>query len=401
MACGNNGAAFCTDLASDNGNCGSCLNKCANGTQCSHSTCVCTLTTCGTQCVDIQTDVNHCGGCNTPCPTPAPNETALCTSGQCSQQCVAPFADCDGNPSNGCEANLQSSSTNCAVCGRTCNGGACSSGTCPVTTYATGVQLGGLAVDASFVYWDDVNASGTISEEAIGGGAPQVVSANANALNLAVDTTRIVWMNGTTALDSRLLSGGTIATLTTFTQGTAMFLAGGYVYFSTTDGTVGRVPEDGSSGAVTITTAKLTPLSLAVDATNVYYADTAGYVYVVSETAQGATAALFASAAGARGIALDTTNVYWTTMTGFVVEQPKGTTTSKNIASSQSQPGPVASDGVNVYWANDGDGSIHRVAVNGSSPLTLATTQGVPGTILVDATNVYWAAPSIVASTAK
>jgi hypothetical protein len=272
---------------------------------------------------------------------------------------------------------------------------------CTPTTYALGTQLGGIAVDTSFVYWDDLNASGTISKEAIGGGSPQVVYANAGALQIAVDTTRIVWMSGTTALDSRLLSGGTVATLTTFTQGTATFLAGGYVYFSTTDGTVGRVPEDGSSGAVTITLAEFVPLSLAVDATNVYYADTAGNVFLVAETAQGATASLFASAVSAQAIALDAANVYWTTTSGFVVEQPKGSMTSKTIASGQAQPGPIASDGVNVYWANDGDGSIHRVTVNGSGSLTLATTQGVPGTIAVDATNVYWAAPTIVASTPK
>ena len=44
--------------------------------------------------------------------------------------CTAPTADCDANPSNGCEVNLSNDPSNCGQCGYTCVGGACQSSAC-------------------------------------------------------------------------------------------------------------------------------------------------------------------------------------------------------------------------------------------------------------------------------
>jgi hypothetical protein len=41
--------------------------------------------------------------------------------GRCQLRCAPGFADCDGNPSNGCEANL-SSNEHCGFCGNNCTG---------------------------------------------------------------------------------------------------------------------------------------------------------------------------------------------------------------------------------------------------------------------------------------
>jgi len=43
----------------------------------------------------------HCGSCQA-CPS-APNADATCVSGSCGLACKAPYKDCDGNRSNGCE----------------------------------------------------------------------------------------------------------------------------------------------------------------------------------------------------------------------------------------------------------------------------------------------------------
>jgi hypothetical protein len=57
------------------------------------------------QCHDLASDVEHCGLCSTACKAPA-NADAACVGGQCSMgACDASFADCDGDPSNGCEQN--------------------------------------------------------------------------------------------------------------------------------------------------------------------------------------------------------------------------------------------------------------------------------------------------------
>jgi hypothetical protein len=68
---------------------------------------------------DFQTDPNNCGGCGEICVLP--NATPVCNSGQCAiESCDSGYADCDGNPENGCETQL-GTLDNCASCGDACN----------------------------------------------------------------------------------------------------------------------------------------------------------------------------------------------------------------------------------------------------------------------------------------
>ncbi len=83
----------------------------------------------------VLTDADNCGGCGVPC-TGLPNAQANCTNGNCVLgACNAGFANCDGNPQNGCEANLSRDPMNCGGCGKVCpmnlpfcNNGACANG---------------------------------------------------------------------------------------------------------------------------------------------------------------------------------------------------------------------------------------------------------------------------------
>ena len=71
---------------------------------------------------------SHCGSCGNQCGAPA-NASAVCNGGSCSFVCNSGFADCDGQSSNGCEANLSTSSQHCGSCNspcpQTCSGGTC------------------------------------------------------------------------------------------------------------------------------------------------------------------------------------------------------------------------------------------------------------------------------------
>jgi hypothetical protein len=53
------------------------------------------------------------------CP-PAPNAMGQCMAGQCTVSCFMPFANCNVNPVDGCEVNVQNDPANCGGCGIAC-----------------------------------------------------------------------------------------------------------------------------------------------------------------------------------------------------------------------------------------------------------------------------------------
>jgi hypothetical protein len=87
---------------------------CAAGSICAAGTCVpgcnpqhdCQLgdTCCGTQCFDVQTATTNCGACGNACAGGA-NADAVCSGGQCGIVCKGAYADCNGDPADGCEHN--------------------------------------------------------------------------------------------------------------------------------------------------------------------------------------------------------------------------------------------------------------------------------------------------------
>lgn len=74
---------------------------------------------CGALC-RANTSTFGCGTSCTPCPVPA-NATATCdaSTGACGMECLPDRADCDGDPSTGCEVSTLSL-TDCGGCGRRC-----------------------------------------------------------------------------------------------------------------------------------------------------------------------------------------------------------------------------------------------------------------------------------------
>lgn len=85
--------------------------------------------------VDFETDPNHCGGCEQTCPYVA-GSLASCVAAECVYECLADSADCNGDPSDGCEATLVDDPLNCGACDRVCpaslprSAGACEAGEC-------------------------------------------------------------------------------------------------------------------------------------------------------------------------------------------------------------------------------------------------------------------------------
>ncbi|WP_437725484.1 hypothetical protein [Sorangium sp. So ce861] len=69
--------------------------------------------------VNLRGDVDNCGDCGQKCALP--RATAECQGGACKvKECEAPYADCDGDPENGCEVNTSIDSSHCGACDELC-----------------------------------------------------------------------------------------------------------------------------------------------------------------------------------------------------------------------------------------------------------------------------------------
>jgi Lectin C-type domain/Domain of unknown function (DUF2341) len=85
----------------------------------------------------------HCGACNTPCDFPG-SATDSCATGTCvAGACEGGYADCDGDPTDGCED--LSGNQNCGGCGQKCNAAlmnvesaSCASGVCDIAVCDSG-----------------------------------------------------------------------------------------------------------------------------------------------------------------------------------------------------------------------------------------------------------------------
>jgi len=139
----------CRDTQNDPDNCGGCDLACStdHGTRnCTSGSCQ--MTSCSTGYQDcsesenvsrngcethVAEDVSNCGQCGKVCPNDWANSSPTCAAGNCGHACTSPWDNCDGLAYNGCETNLDTSSTNCGTCGKTCASTVCQNRTCLTT----------------------------------------------------------------------------------------------------------------------------------------------------------------------------------------------------------------------------------------------------------------------------
>ncbi|AKV01107.1 Tryptophan synthase alpha chain [Labilithrix luteola] len=128
-------------------NCGRCGNKCTGAEECVDEGAgyECAVpceragkARCGNTCVDLLNDRDNCGTCGLGCRPPGFddatfNEISSCKKGLCVYECEPGFGDCNGDPSDGCETNVNKNPLNCGSCGNSCNvtaGQPCIEGKC-------------------------------------------------------------------------------------------------------------------------------------------------------------------------------------------------------------------------------------------------------------------------------
>ena len=110
---------------------------------------------------DLTNSASHCGACNNRCAPLGDASVGACSLGRCATACPAGRGDCDGNLANGCETDLNSSASHCGACGNACGAGtSCGAGACAVMIRGLGGSTG-FGPDANCLHpTDDGSYSG-------------------------------------------------------------------------------------------------------------------------------------------------------------------------------------------------------------------------------------------------
>ena len=133
----------CFDLSTDPRHCGGCTKTAEADPADPNSLGVCNAGSaqvgcksgfdarCGSplRCTNTQTDRNNCGACGVVCSNA--NGTTACVAGKCTPTCDSGHSDCNGNPNDGCEADVSSNAT----CGSG-PGGTCAKCVAPISCVA-------------------------------------------------------------------------------------------------------------------------------------------------------------------------------------------------------------------------------------------------------------------------
>ncbi len=297
------------------------------------------------------------------------------------------------------------------------------SGTGTIVALASGLMNpGGLAVDASFVYWSEAQDGATattgktwISKVSKTGGAVIPLSTRLNQNNyvntwsLAIDASYAYWTESNQdemALQCVSINGGSYTTLVSqypkclAADATSLYFSD--IGTAMTYGGVIRKVGKGGGAAVTIATNQGEPNHIAVSGSTVcWISDWDGTLNKTGTNGGGVT--LVAQASSEAVLVMDTSSIYYSyrppgATSGSVMRVSVNGGTPLALTSS-ANPVALAVDATHVYWT-DSDGKISRVPKGGGTVTSISVTSS-PMSIALDAGNVYWLDNSSLKKIAK
>jgi len=410
---GSSGAAG----TSGSGGTGGTPGDCTTSQQCpSGQVCI------GNQCVP-DNDAGDAGdaGCTTSQQCP-PGQ--VCIGNQCvvdndagdAPACATGWEDCDANPSNGCETNLQTDSSNCSSCGNACPGGEeCSAGVCGAPAVCgfgaacTGCEPvassqnrpHGIAADASHVYW--ATEEGSVWRVAKSGGQPSLLGTGPESpFHMAIDATHVYWTHMQPNGVSRVpIAGGAVEDVDV--DFGASFLYPGrfaiavdstFVWYDA-NGVVGYTPKAGGSANAYNLGGPITFAGIAYDNTSIFGVDlglgaSQGQVMKVNK-ATGAVETLASGQDMPVTVAHDSGYVYWAGQDDGTIKRISAAGGTPSVVAAGQEPTIhyIAVDGTHVFWGSSA-GYVKKVPVGGGTPTVLASGKVCPLDVVVDTTHVYW-----------
>ncbi|AKT39428.1 hypothetical protein [Chondromyces crocatus] len=340
-------------------------------------------------------------------------------SGGGSATCVAPMAECDGNSATVCETDTTASSEHCGACGHSCLGGACLAGTCqPVVLADTQNNPWTIALDDEHVYWTNggqaASGNGSVARVRKMGGDVQMIATGQSYpfIGIAVADDHVYWTNYTdgTVRRALIIGGGEETLATGQANPKGIVVDATHAYWANNNGTIMRHPRGGSAqppellssvsgtkpygvalgnGGIYWTVASANvgsiqflplaggppapiaeqqdlPLYLATDTEHVYWVNTAaGPSIARAPLAGGAVDVLGSSpSAGAYGMTVAGDDVYFTNhQQGTITRAPSSPPEQAQVlVTGQGRPRMIAADDLAIYWVNQMDGTVMRLA---------------------------------------
>ncbi len=268
----------------------------------------------------------------------------------------------------------------------------------PVVLASRQVNPWSLAVDATHVYFTDINGN-TVNSVPIAGGPVTVLARDQfTAASIAIDATNAYF----TAFDhvaSVPLRGGAVTTIAADLPETAsLAINKTQVAFGIQSGVVKVAPLAGGA-PVAVGDSSADVFGVAVDDSYAYWVATgggrglhAGSVHKAALSG-GQAESLATGLEMPSSILIDGSTLYFASATaGYVAKiSTSGGAVTYLVQDSSTHPAGMAIDADSVYWADPNAGTVSRVSKAGGSVTLLASGQDQPCAVAVDATNVYWA----------
>jgi hypothetical protein len=315
----------------------------------------------------------------------------------------APAAEGSVDAAPGCAADLDADPGNCGWCGHAC-GGPCSAGACK-EQFIWNVTPSGMAYDQGSLFFSGA-MNGEVVAWNLGTAMPTTIAPAQNAAgHIVAHSPYVFWTTGDGAVHRVLEDGGALTTIVPAASATCLAANSSRLYWwNPNSGTARSVPVDSDGGATPAIEYTATPGAagcVVADDSELAVLTSGALIQRDLDSGLATTAALpypaatqFVALAGERAVAI-TTSTDDAGSTGHVDVVPKGTSTALEVASFPwSTVFALVADDAGIYWSPQGearvDGCSDVLCTSGIRHYTPTETNFTISKLALDPTYIYF-----------